>query len=82
MRESVEANLIADVIWLPLGALILLIGRRVLRRLREEWREQQEAVLAEQQKQMEVRLADHRAAIAHALAEHREQVAADLAERR
>lgn len=70
MLASVEANLIADLIWLPLGALILLVGRRIVRRLRKEWREQQQADLAE-----------HRDLIAKQLNEHRERISADLADR-
>lgn len=71
MLDSVLANLIADVIWLPLGAAILLAARRILRGLRQEWREQQQADMAE-----------HRDLVTQQLAEHREAIAADLASRR
>lgn len=70
MLANVEANLIADVIWLPLGALILFAGRRILRGLREEWRDQQRRDQAE-----------HRELITAQLTEHRERIAADLADR-
>ena len=36
MLGSVEANLVADVIWLPVGWLLLRLARRILREMREE----------------------------------------------
>jgi uncharacterized membrane-anchored protein YhcB (DUF1043 family) len=45
MLGSVAANLLADIIWLPIGWLILRVGRRVLREIREEFAAQ-DAVLA------------------------------------
>jgi uncharacterized membrane-anchored protein YhcB (DUF1043 family) len=46
MLGSIYANLVADVIWLPVGWLILRVARRVLREFREELAAQ-DAVLAE-----------------------------------
>lgn len=46
MLDSVYANLIADVIWLPVGYLLLRLGRRILREIREEFAAQ-DVVLAE-----------------------------------
>jgi hypothetical protein len=44
MLNSILANLIADVLWLPAGWLILRFARRLLR----EWREEFAAATASQ----------------------------------
>lgn len=36
MLQSVEANLLADLIWLPVGGLLLWLLRRVWRQIRAD----------------------------------------------
>lgn len=36
MLQSVEANLLADLIWIPLGAAVVWVIRRIRREIRED----------------------------------------------
>jgi hypothetical protein len=68
--SSVEANLIADVLWLPAGWILIRVGRRLLQEWREAVAEDRAADREQTARLLDERLADHRAAVAHQLEQH------------
>lgn len=70
MAAAITANLIADVLWLPLGYLILRLGRRLLREWRDGLEQDRAQDRARTAQLLEQKLAEHRAAVAEQLSAH------------